>query len=193
MPPRPARSSSPGREGRRRWLGGPRDAPQVHPEQARSGPAGRQLREIRRKSHPQTNPVRPQRQGVSRLLNKSGYNSGKNSGFSVLRPQSGTNSFGKIRNSKLLLENRHRKRNSESIPRNSVCRSAGAPLRHRTRSLRRGRSRRARRRRAPSCVLRRRGAGSFPPGWPGRARSGNKRRDTDLPSSSPAPCASDIA
>jgi hypothetical protein len=35
--------------------------------------AGRQLREIRPESHPQTNPVRPQRQGVSRLLNESRY------------------------------------------------------------------------------------------------------------------------
>ncbi|MFY9843431.1 MAG: hypothetical protein WAK23_10010, partial [Terriglobales bacterium] len=32
--------------------------------------AGHQLREIRRESHPTTNPVRPQRQAVSRLLNE---------------------------------------------------------------------------------------------------------------------------
>ena len=41
-PLRRARSSSPGREGRSRSPGGPRDAPQVHPEQARSRLAGRQ-------------------------------------------------------------------------------------------------------------------------------------------------------
>ena len=72
-PPRRARSSSPGREGRWRSPGGPPDAPQVHPAQARSGLAGRQPRENRRESHPQTNPVRPQPQGISRLLNELGY------------------------------------------------------------------------------------------------------------------------
>jgi hypothetical protein len=73
-PPRCAHNSSPGREERSRWPGGPPDAPQAHPEQARSGLAGRHSREIRRESHPQTNPVRRQRQGVSRLFNESGYN-----------------------------------------------------------------------------------------------------------------------
>lgn len=44
---------------------GPRDAPQGHLAQAWSGLAGRQSKEIRRESHPKTNPMRQERRGVS--------------------------------------------------------------------------------------------------------------------------------